>query len=60
VAGLFTGTKLKMGLQNEWHLWIDQTTVHSLIYGITRSGKGETIVLSLIDNLSRAKKQLSI
>lgn len=32
---------------------IDQTTVHSLIYGVTRSGKGGKIVLPLIDNLSR-------
>ena len=58
--------KVKQKLAKKWDFkpsgtyGIDQTTVHSLIYGITRSGKGETIVLPLIDNLSRAKKQSSM
>lgn len=39
---------------------IDQTTVNNLIYGITRSGKGETLMLPLIDILSRAEKQCSM
>ncbi|MCM2610226.1 type IV secretory system conjugative DNA transfer family protein, partial [Lactiplantibacillus plantarum] len=58
--------KVKQTLAKKWDFkpsgtyGIDQTTVHSLIYGITRSGKGETIVLPLIDNLSRAKKQSSM
>lgn len=39
---------------------IDQTTVNSLIVGITRSGKGETLVTPLIDILSRAKKKCSM
>lgn len=39
---------------------IDQTTVNSLIYGITRSGKGVTEVEPLIDILSRAEKQASM
>ncbi|MGA3234555.1 hypothetical protein ACA593_17780 [Lactiplantibacillus pentosus] len=56
--------KLKQTLAKKWDFKpsgtyeIDQTTVHSLIYGITRSGKGETIVLPLIDNLSWKKKPL--
>ena len=58
--------KVKQTLAKKWDFkpsgtyGIDQTTVHSLIYGVTRSGKGETIVLPLIDNLSRAKKQSSM
>ncbi len=39
---------------------IDQATNNTLIYGITRSGKGETFVFPLIDILSRAKKKVSI
>lgn len=39
---------------------IDQATVNSLIYGITRSGKGVTEVEPLIDILSRAEKQASM
>ncbi|WP_229105107.1 type IV secretory system conjugative DNA transfer family protein [Lactiplantibacillus plantarum] len=39
---------------------IDQTTVNSLIYGITRSRKGVTEVEPLIDILSRAEKQASM
>lgn len=39
---------------------IDQTTVNNIIYGITRSGKGETIMLPLIDILSRAAKKCSM
>lgn len=39
---------------------IDQTTVNSLIVGITRSGKGETLVMPLVDILSRAKKKSSM
>ncbi|WP_072540107.1 P-loop NTPase family protein [Lactiplantibacillus plantarum] len=58
--------RLKQKLAKKWDFkpsgtyGIDQTTVHSLIYGITRSGRGETIVLPLGDNLSRAKKQSSV
>lgn len=39
---------------------IDQTTVNSLIVGITRSGKGETLVMPLVDLLSRAKMKSSM
>ncbi|ARW20818.1 hypothetical protein S100892_02283 (plasmid) [Pediococcus pentosaceus] len=39
---------------------IDQTTVNTMIYGITRSGKGQTIILPLIDILSRAFKKCSM
>lgn len=39
---------------------IDQTTVNSLIVGITRSGKGETLVMPLVDILSRGEKQSSM
>ena len=39
---------------------IDQSTVNSLIYGITRSGKGQTLILPLIDILSRAFKKCSM
>jgi hypothetical protein len=39
---------------------IDQTTMNTVIYGITRSGKGQTIILSLIDILSRAFKKCSM
>ncbi|WP_295730203.1 VirD4-like conjugal transfer protein, CD1115 family [uncultured Limosilactobacillus sp.] len=39
---------------------IDQQAVNSLIVGITRSGKGETLVMPLVDILSRAAKKASM
>lgn len=39
---------------------IDQTTVNSLIVGITRSGKGETLVMPLVDILSRGSEKCSM
>lgn len=39
---------------------IDQTTNNSLIVGITRSGKGETLIMPLIDILSRATEKSSM
>lgn len=39
---------------------IDPTTINSLIVGITRSGKGETLIMPLIDILSRAEKKSSM
>lgn len=38
---------------------IDQTTVNSMIVGITRSGKGETEIMPTIDILSRAEVKSS-
>ncbi|WP_373369891.1 type IV secretory system conjugative DNA transfer family protein [Priestia megaterium] len=42
------------------HLLIDDTPVNNLIIGITRSGKGETVVIPAIDVYSRAEKQPSL
>lgn len=39
---------------------IDQTTVNNLIIGISRSGKGETLVMPFVDILSRAEKKSSM
>lgn len=39
---------------------IDQTTINSLLIGISRSSKGETEVMPLIDILSRAQKKSSM
>ena len=40
--------------------FIDTDTVNTLIIGTSRSGKGETVVFPMIDNLSRAENQSSI
>ena len=40
--------------------YIDQSTVNTLITGMTRSGKGETFVNIMVDILSRAQKQSSM
>ncbi|PFT09156.1 conjugal transfer protein [Bacillus thuringiensis] len=40
--------------------YIDTDTVNTAILGVSRSGKGETIVVPMIDNLSRAKNQSSM
>lgn len=42
------------------YYFIDTDTVNTLIIGTSRSGKGETIVFPLIDNLSRAENQSSM
>lgn len=41
-------------------LLIDTDTVNTCFVGTSRSGKGQTTVFSLIDNLSRAKEQSSM
>lgn len=40
--------------------YINQDTVNTLTIGTSRSGKGQTTVIQLIDNLSRAEKQSSM
>ncbi|EJQ35430.1 hypothetical protein IEE_05539 [Bacillus cereus BAG5X1-1] len=40
--------------------YIDSDTVNTAILGVSRSGKGEMIVVPMIDNLSRAKNQSSM
>lgn len=42
------------------YYFIDQSTVNSLIVGITRSGKGETFVNVLVALLARAREQSSM
>lgn len=42
------------------YYYIDDATINSIIVGMTRSGKGETVVNILVDILSRAKKQCSM
>lgn len=51
------------GLQEQmkpYRLLIDNSPVHTLVIGITRSGKGETFVVPMLDVLSRAEKKPSI
>lgn len=40
--------------------YIDTDTVHNMIIGTSRSGKGQTIVLPMLDILSRAEKQSAL
>lgn len=53
ISGLSEPTK-------PYRLLIDEGPVHTMVIGITRSGKGETFVFPMIDVLSRAKKKPSI
>lgn len=39
---------------------IDQTTVNNLVIGISRSGKGETLIMPFVDILSRAQQKASM
>lgn len=51
------------GLQENfkpYRLMIDESPVHTMVIGITRSGKGETFVVPMIDVLSRAKDKPSL
>lgn len=40
--------------------FIDTETNHNIVVGTSRSGKGQTIVVPMIDNLSRAEKKSSM
>lgn len=40
--------------------YIDDDTSHNIVVGTSRSGKGQTVILPMIDNLSRAEKQSSM
>lgn len=48
------------GVPAKGYYSIDPTNVNSLIVGITRSGKGETLIFPLLDILSRAKEKSSM
>lgn len=50
------------GLQegNNYQLLIDDAPVHTMVIGITRSGKGETFVVPMIDVQSRASERPSM
>src|SRR5699024_1666454 len=52
IAGLYTGGK--------YQLLIDDAPVHTMVIGITRSGKGETFVVPMIDVQSRASEKPSM
>src|SRR5699024_2332794 len=52
IAGLHTG--------NNYQLLIDDAPVHTKVIGITRSGKGETFVVPMIDVQSRASDKPSM
>ena len=58
-----TGGVIISGLQEKgkkYRLLIDEGKIHTMVIGITRSGKGETFVFPMIDVLSRAKDKPSI
>lgn len=44
----------------ECYYYIDTDTVNTLVIGASRSGKGESEIIPMIDNLSRAEEQSSI
>ncbi|MFS0646124.1 VirD4-like conjugal transfer protein, CD1115 family [Siminovitchia sp. 179-K 8D1 HS] len=51
------------GLQEKYRpyrLLIDEGPIHTMVIGITRSGKGETFVFPMLDVLSRAKNKPSL
>lgn len=41
-------------------IYIDRSPVHTVVYGITRAGKGETITFPTIDIYSRSSEQASM
>ena len=55
-----TLTKMESDNSVSGKYYIDQSTVNTLIIGITRSGKGEMIVNPLVDILSRAEEKSSM
>ncbi|MFD1705220.1 VirD4-like conjugal transfer protein, CD1115 family [Siminovitchia sediminis] len=58
-----SGGVIISGLQEKYRpyrLLIDEGPIHTMVIGITRSGKGETFVFPMIDVLSRAKDKPSL
>lgn len=45
---------------NNGYYYIDQSTVNSIIVGVTRSGKGEKFILPLLKNLTRGQKKATV
>ncbi|GAQ18442.1 conjugal transfer protein TraG [Oceanobacillus picturae] len=56
------GGTIIAGMQegNNYQLLIDDAPVHTMVIGITRSGKGETFVVPMIDVQSRASEKPSM
>lgn len=46
--------------RHKGYYYIDTETIHNIVIGTSRSGKGQTLVIPMIDILSRAEKQSSI
>lgn len=46
--------------ENNGYYYIDQSTVNSMIVGVTRSGKGQKIILPLLSNLARGEKKPTV
>lgn len=58
-----SGGVIISGLQEKmkpYRLLIDEGPIHTMVIGITRSGKGETFVFPMLDVLSRAKEKASL
>lgn len=58
-----SGGVIIAGLQEKmkpYRLLIDEGPIHTMVIGITRSGKGETFVFPMLDVLSRAKNKPSL
>ncbi|CAM3194818.1 type IV secretion system protein VirD4 [Lactobacillus bombicola] len=47
-------------LAKKGYYYLDTSTTHNLIIGTSRSGKGETTIIEMIDLLSRAEKKSSL
>lgn len=58
VGGVIVGGLRETG--RPYRLLIDESPVHTMVIGITRSGKGETFVFPMIDALSRASNKPSL
>lgn len=46
--------------RTEHEIYIDNTTVHNLVFGGTRSGKGQLVILPMVDIYSRAEEKASL
>ena len=60
VAGLQERNPLLPFKEKPYRLLIDEGPIHTMVIGITRSGKGETFVFPMLDVLSRAKDKPSL
>lgn len=60
ISHIYKKRVTRKGIQKDGYYFIDRSTSHNIVIGTSRSGKGQTMVLPMLDILSRAGHQSSL